>query len=128
VCNLFVCLIAFLFLCTVTDFSAAEEARGVKFCTRIGLLSGQVFSPFGELWLAGSHGGITFRMNAHSEYTDEQCTFLETNTEASGNARWAFGIGASCKAVWWNLRLASQLTVDALCSDMQHILDIDVTF
>jgi len=29
----------------------------VKFCVRVGLLSGQVFSPFGEHWLAGSHGG-----------------------------------------------------------------------
>jgi len=41
----------------VTDFSAAERARGVKFCVHVGLLSGQVFSPFGEDWLAGSHGG-----------------------------------------------------------------------
>jgi len=24
---------------------------------RVGLLSGQVFSPFGEHWLTGSHGG-----------------------------------------------------------------------
>jgi len=31
----------------VTDFSAAEKDRGVKFCTRVGLLSGQVFSYFG---------------------------------------------------------------------------------
>jgi len=23
---------------------------------RVGLLSGQAFSPFGELWLTGSHG------------------------------------------------------------------------
>jgi len=29
----------------------------VKFCMRVGLLSGQVFPPFGEDWLAGSHGG-----------------------------------------------------------------------
>jgi len=29
----------------------------VKFCTHVGLLSGQVFSPFGEGWLSGSHGG-----------------------------------------------------------------------
>jgi len=38
---------------------------GVKVCMRVGLLSGQVFSPSGELWLAGSHGsgGITFGMN-----------------------------------------------------------------
>jgi len=47
---------------TVTDFSAAERGWGVKFCMRVGLLSGRVFSPFGEDWLAGSHrGGITLR-------------------------------------------------------------------
>jgi len=50
-----VCCVYFLFfnhffLCIVTDFSAAEKARGVKFCMRVtvGLLSGQVFSPCGE--------------------------------------------------------------------------------
>jgi len=32
----------------VTDFSVAEKARGVKFCVRVGLLSGQVFSHFGN--------------------------------------------------------------------------------
>jgi len=47
----------FLFYCTVTDFSVVEKARDMKFCMRVGLLSGQVFSPFGEDWLAGSHGG-----------------------------------------------------------------------
>jgi len=41
----------------VMDLAAAEKDRGVKFCVRVGLLSGQAFSPFGELWLAGSHGG-----------------------------------------------------------------------
>jgi len=52
------------YFCTVTDFSAAEKAGGVKFCTHVGLLSGQVFSPFGEDWLAGSHGGgISSAMN-----------------------------------------------------------------
>ena len=53
------CVFLFIFcffVCTVTDFSAAEKARGAKFCTHVGLLSGQVFSPFGEDWLAGSHG------------------------------------------------------------------------
>jgi len=35
----------------------AEKARDVKFCMSVGLLSGQVFSPFGEDWLVGSHGG-----------------------------------------------------------------------
>jgi len=41
----------------VTDFSAAEKARDMKFCMCVGLLSGQIFSPFCEDWLAGSHGG-----------------------------------------------------------------------
>jgi len=45
------------FFCKVTDFSAAKKARGVKFCKRVGLLSRQVFFPFGEDWLAGSYGG-----------------------------------------------------------------------
>jgi len=41
-----------LFVCTVTDFSAAEKDRGVKFCVHVRLLSGMSFSHFGELWLA----------------------------------------------------------------------------
>jgi len=53
---LYVILFVILFFCTVTDLSAAEKARGVKFCVPVGLLSGQVFSPFGEDWLAGSQG------------------------------------------------------------------------
>jgi len=62
--NLVYCVFLFFFVCTVTDFSAAEKARGVKFCMHVDPLSGQVFSPFGEDWLAGSHGGgITSGMN-----------------------------------------------------------------
>ena len=51
--------------CTVTDYSVAEKDKGVKFCMHVGLLSGRVFSPFGEHWLAGNHGGggITSGMN-----------------------------------------------------------------
>jgi len=49
-----VCL---FFVCPVMNFSAAEKDRGVKFCVLVRLLSGQVFSHFGELWLARSHGG-----------------------------------------------------------------------
>jgi len=54
---LFVCLLACLHVCTVTDFSAAEKDSGVKLRTLVRLLSGQVFSHFGELWLVWSHGG-----------------------------------------------------------------------
>ena len=50
--SFFVCL----FFCTVTDFSAAEKAKGVKFCKRVGLLSRQVFSPFGEVGSWGVTG------------------------------------------------------------------------
>jgi len=40
---LFVCL----FVCMVTDFSAAEKDMDVKFCMHVRLLSGQVFSHLG---------------------------------------------------------------------------------
>ena len=45
------------FVCTVTDFSAAKKGSGVKLRMLVRLLSGQVFSHFGELRLAWSHGG-----------------------------------------------------------------------
>ena len=66
-------------VCTVTDFSAAEKNRSVKFCMPVGLLSGQVFSPFSELLLAGSHGGggITSGMNG-----------------SSGSTAWEHGMGS----------------------------------
>jgi len=38
-------------------FLSGEKGSGVKLCMRVRLLSGQVFSRFGELWLAWSHGG-----------------------------------------------------------------------
>jgi len=70
-----VCFLVCLFVfCTVTDFSVAEKDRGMKFCMRVWLLSGQVFSHFGELWLAWSHGGgITSRMsNAGTKYRSQR--------------------------------------------------------
>ena len=33
------CVFVFWFVCTVTDFSAAEKAGSVKFCMHVGLLS-----------------------------------------------------------------------------------------
>jgi len=49
----------FVIVCTVrpTNFSAAEKDSGVKLCTLVRLLSGMSSFHFGELWLAGSHGG-----------------------------------------------------------------------
>jgi len=74
-----------LFVCIVTDFSAAEKNRGLKLCVRVRLLSGMRFSHFDELWLAGSHGGgITSGMYAATNWM--QAT-------APGEARWGFGIG-----------------------------------
>ena len=47
----FVCL----FFCTVTDFSAAEKATGMKFCM-LDLLSGPVFSPLVNIGSRGVTG------------------------------------------------------------------------
>ena len=52
----FACLFVFLFiLLRISQWR--KKLGGMKFCMRVGLLSGQVFSPFGEDWLVGSHGG-----------------------------------------------------------------------
>ena len=82
-----------LFVCTVTDFSAAEKDRNVKLRTLVRLSSGQVFCHFGELWLAWSHGGgIRFGMS-----------YIEVTMRQS-----ELGAAPSRKAVWWDLRLASR--------------------
>jgi len=66
----------------VTDFLAAKKARGVKFCVRVALLSRQVFSTFGEHWLAGSHGGGGIsRVGRHQ--TRQEC--FPTATTVAGN-------------------------------------------
>ena len=83
---LFVCL-----LCTVTDFSAAEKDRGVKLCMLVRLLSEQVFSYFGELWLAWSHGGGISSGMSYMEIAVEL-------SELGAVAWWAFGIGGGAVA------------------------------
>ena len=104
-----------VFVCTVTDFSAAKKGSVVTLCMLVRLLSAMSFSHFGELWLAGSHGGgITSGIYAATNWMQ---------AVAAGEARWGFGIGcrgsvgqselraaALLKAVWWDLRLASLLT------------------
>jgi len=98
----------FLFVCTVTDFSAAEKDSGVKFCMHVRLLSAMSFSHFGhfchfgELWLAGSHGGgITSGMS----YVQ-----MAPVNHLPSTGQSELGVAASRKAVWWDLRLASLLT------------------
>jgi len=66
----------------VTDFSAAEKARGVKFCMLIGLLPGQVFSPFGELWLVECHGAAALLPG-----------YMAPTEQLRRSMAWAFGIG-----------------------------------
>jgi len=48
------------FVCTVTDFSAAERDSGVKLSrlVQLSLLSGNRFSHFGELWVFGLWDGF----------------------------------------------------------------------
>jgi len=94
----------------VTYFSAAEKDRGMKFCMRVRLLSGQVFSHFGELWLVASHGrGITSRMYVSDTLEPRN----DTQRRSVGSLNWVpwvCGAVASSKAVWWDLCLASLLT------------------
>jgi len=79
----------------LTDFSAAEKARGVKFCMRVGLLSGQVFSPFGEIWPRGGSP-----RSAYAKVTWENKSHLGRNT--CSEALWlpwlggTFGISGGC--------------------------------
>ena len=77
-----------LFVCTVTDFSAAEKGRDVKFCTRVQLVSRQVFSHFGELCLTWSYGGGITSGMSHIEIAIGQ-------SELGAVAGWAFGTGGS---------------------------------
>jgi len=93
----------FVIFCTVMDLSAAGKGRRVKFCMRVGLLSRQVFSPFGEHLLAGSHGsgGITSGMNGSGGTT--------ASVHGMGIGNW--GRRRCLKGrIWWDRRLASLLT------------------
>jgi len=66
----------------------------------VGLLSGEVLSPFGEKWLAESHrGGITSRMNVSAG-----------SCASAWHEHSKLGAAASTKAVWWDWHLASLLT------------------
>jgi len=54
----------------------------MKFCMRVGLLSGQVFSPFGEDWLTGSHEAAALRrgwaISCCGKATAKHITFAST--------------------------------------------------
>jgi len=51
-------LFVFLFFFGLYGYGFLSSGkRGVEFCVCVRLLSQQVFSHFGELWLAGTHGG-----------------------------------------------------------------------
>ena len=88
---LVVCFLFFLFVCTVMDFSAAQKVTGMKFCMPVQLLSGQVFSDFGELWLAWSHGGGTTSGMSCIEIAVGQSEFGTVT-------RWAVGIAGGAVA------------------------------
>jgi len=67
---------------------------------RVGLLSGQVFSPFGEDCLAGSHGGgISLGINISIGSQILHCIRKQRQVQqfagTCGEARWSVGIGAA---------------------------------
>jgi len=71
------------FVCTVTDFSAAEKDRSVKFCMHVGLLSGQVFS----LLVNFGSRGVTAAAALLPGY-------MAPADQQRRSMAWAFGIGS----------------------------------
>ena len=99
----------------VTDFSAAEKARGMKFCMRVGLLSGQVFSPFGgqRSRSPGTKNTLS-AVKPHPACVRMVCARCKRQTDERISCR-PKGDGVqlcttSTKAVWWDLHLARLLT------------------
>jgi len=85
----------------------------------VDLLFRQVFSPFGELWLAGSHGGgITLAMSIRVGSGHSNCYGSRCIEIAVGHSE--FGAAALLKAVWWDLRLASLVT-HLFCLCMKYL-------
>jgi len=80
------------FVCTVTDFSAAEKVSGVKLCVLVRRLSTMSFSHFAELRLAGSHSGSITSGVSYTEITVGQ-------SELGAVAWWAFGLGGGVASV-----------------------------
>jgi len=112
------CVFVCLFICTVSDFSAAERAGAWNFACLLAYYPDRSSPLFGKDWLAGSHGG-----GISSGWTSELAARLSIVRKSSGEfdissagtcgeAQWAVGIGAAAllKAVWWGMRLASLLT------------------
>ena len=89
------------FVCTVTDFPAAEKDRSVKFCTCIGLLSRQVFSLLVNFGSRGVTGAAAY-------FRDEWLRRI--NCVGAWHGHSELGAAALLKAVWWDLCLASLLT------------------
>jgi len=90
----------------------------------VGLLSGQLFSPFGEDWLAGSHGGggisrrpgvdrrmLLVVLHGYDPELDRQIVWLSSVVTTVGG-HWELRAVASTKAVWWGY--ASCKPADAL--------------
>jgi len=63
----------------------------MKLCMLVRLLSEQVFSHFGELWLAWNHGGGITSGMSYIEIAVGQ-------SELGAVARWTFGIGGGAVA------------------------------
>jgi len=80
----------------------------------------QVFSPFGEDWLAGSHGGgITFPDEPHiisiltERWSASTVPLLSMLMTVGGHGE--LQAAALLKAVWWDFRLADGLVLFVFC-------------
>jgi len=92
-CLFFVCF------CAVTDFSAAEKDRGVKFCMRL--------LPF--WWTLASVESRRRHYFRDELYKNRRGSVESGRRGSVGNRNWGRA-EPSRKAVWWDLRLANLLT------------------
>jgi len=109
VCNFILILFCFFVSLYGHGFLSGGKGSYMKFCMRVGLLSGQVFSPFAELWRAESHGGRHYFWNFNELGVVAELAPDNTggNLELGAVAQW---VRRHClRPLWWDLHLASLL-------------------
>ena len=97
------------FLCTVTDFSAAEKARGMKFCMLVQDRSSPILVNFGLEQLNTRSFGqfLHIAPGKRNLVYDRQVHKSHLGTKTCKEARWGFGIGCRGSAGHSELSVAA---------------------
>jgi len=93
-----------MFVCAVTDFSAAEKDSGVKLCMLVRLLFGIASPILVNFGSPGVTAGALLPGCMH------RGTEAKRRLPARLGGQSELRAAASRKAVWWHLRLAGLLT------------------